>query len=130
MKHTLTIIVSLTLAAFAGCESSSIDVAPPTVSRQIVAFQATWCGACQRDKPTLAQIEKSVPVTRIDSDAHPEMVQQYGITALPTYILYRDGQEIGRTSQIQELQQWLSATNGVASAHPEPRQTARFSQVP
>ena len=106
MKRILTIIV-LTLTAFAGCESPSIVEPPPTAARQIVAFQATWCRPCQRDKPALAQIEQTVPVARIDSDAQPDLVQQYGIDALPTYLLYIDGQQVLRTSEIEVLSLFL-----------------------
>ena len=107
MKIILTIAVSLALTVFAGCESPSIVEPPQTGARQIVAFQATWCRACQQDKPALAQIEQTVPVTRIDSDAQPDLVRQYGIDALPTYLLYMDGREVLRTSDMRVLSRFL-----------------------
>jgi phage FluMu gp28-like protein len=68
VKILLTIAVSLALALLPGCEGPSVVEPPQTGARQLVAFGATWCRACQQDKPALAQIEQTVPTTRIDSD--------------------------------------------------------------
>jgi thioredoxin-like negative regulator of GroEL len=48
-----------------------------------------------------------VPVTRIDSDTQRDLVQQYGIDALPTYLLYVDGREVLRTSEMRVLTRFL-----------------------
>lgn len=107
VKFPLTIIVSLALALLPGCESRSLIEPPQNGARQIVAFQATWCRPCQQDKPALAQIEQTVPVTRIDSDTQRDLVQEYGIDALPTYLLYVDGREVLRTSEMRVLSRFL-----------------------
>lgn len=107
MKILLTIAAFVALALLPGCESPSLVEPPQRGARQIVAFQAAWCRACQQDKPSLAQIEQTVPVTRIDSDASPDQVQQFGIEALPTYLLYMEGREVLRTSDMRELSRFL-----------------------
>jgi thiol-disulfide isomerase/thioredoxin len=107
VKILLTIAVSLALTAFAGCESPSLVEPPQTGARRIVAFQATWCAPCRRDKPALAEIEQTVPVTHIDADAQPDLVRQHGIDAFPTYILYLDGREVLRTSDMGVLSRFL-----------------------
>ena len=104
---SLVTIAILALALLPGCESPSIVEPPQLGVRQIVAFEATWCRACQQNKPALAQIEQSVPVTHIDSDASPALVQQYGIYELPTYILYMDGREVLRTSDMRVFSRFL-----------------------
>lgn len=111
MKSLFAIMV-LTLALLTGCESSAIpgpDRESRQESRQIVAFQATWCAPCQRDKPTLAQIEQSVPVTRYDADQSPDLVRQYGVNAFPTYICYQGNAEVLRTSDIRELNRFITS---------------------
>jgi thiol-disulfide isomerase/thioredoxin len=120
VKHLLTTAV-LTLAAliFAGCESSfDLETAPepapivvpepapqpaPVERRQILAFTAKWCGACQADKPELATLDSEIEIIRIDADQRPDLVQQYGVTALPTYIVMRDGREVERDCSLSKI---------------------------
>lgn len=122
MKHIIPIAV-LTLAVLAGCESS-FDVTPtpepapilvpaPVERRQVFAFQATWCGACQQDKPELARLDSEIEIVRIDADQHPDLVEEFGVTALPTYVVMKDGREverdcnIGRIIQALKFWRWL-----------------------
>ena len=120
MKFYLSIAV-LTLAALTcvGCESSlDLGTAPepapivtpepapqpvPVERRQILAFTATWCGACQQDKPELAKLDSELEIIRIDADQRPDLVQQYGVTALPTYIVLRDGQVVERDCSLSKI---------------------------
>ena len=120
MKHLLTIAV-LTLATLfiGGCESS-FDVEPqpapilnpapepqpepaPVERRQVFAFQATWCSPCQQDKPELAKLDSEIEIVRIDSDQRPDLVQQFGVTALPTYIVMKDGREVERDCSLAKI---------------------------
>jgi thioredoxin 1 len=78
---------------------------PDSVVRlKLVVFYATWCGPCQRAKPIVAQIEATgVEVVRIDIDASPNLVEKYNISSVPTLILYRDGKEVARTHDAQDI---------------------------
>lgn len=58
-----------------------------------VYFTAGWCAPCQRMKSTTwadnivrQAMEKYVPV-KVDVDAEPALVEQFGIRAMPTYII-------------------------------------------
>lgn len=119
MNRIVTIIV-LTLAALTqGCESSFdgepnsapiLAPAPepqpepaPVERRQVLAFQATWCGPCQQDKPELAKLDADIEIIRIDADQRPDLVQQYGVTALPTYIAMKNGREVERDCSLSKI---------------------------
>lgn len=114
MKHLLTTAV-LTLAALfiVGCESSvdpgtAPEPAPivtpqPVERRQILAFQAKWCGACQADKTELATLDPEIEIVRIDADQRPDLVQQYGVTELPTYIVLKNGQIVERDCSLSKI---------------------------
>jgi thioredoxin 1 len=70
----------------------------------MLAFTASWCGPCQRQKPLVAQIcSAGVDVRIYDVDKNPEMARQYGITAVPTYILYVNGRKPLRTHDANEI---------------------------
>jgi thioredoxin 1 len=49
--------------------------------------------------PILDEVEKEYPdltITRVDIDSDKDMVQQYNIQSVPTYIILKDGVEVDR----------------------------------
>ena len=54
-----------------------------------------WCGPCKVQSKTLeemtAEIPETVSVGKIDVTAAPSAAAEYGISAIPTLILFRDG---------------------------------------
>jgi thioredoxin 1 len=82
------------------------QVSPPAPRAHIrvLVFAASWCGPCQRQKPIVAAIRATgVEVQVIDIDADPAMARQYGVTEVPTLILYFDGQQILRTNDANTI---------------------------
>jgi thiol-disulfide isomerase/thioredoxin len=64
-------------------------VQPPAKRPVLLVFTASWCGACQRQRPVLAEIRATgAEVNVYDVDENPAMAQEYGVTILPTYILH------------------------------------------
>ena len=68
----------------------------------LVEFFATWCPHCQRMAPIVEEIREllagTAEVVQIDVDKYQEYVQEAGVEAMPTFIIYRDGQEMWRHS--------------------------------
>ncbi len=71
----------------------------------LVDFYATWCGPCQMMAPILEQVgqrlQGRLKVVKIDSDRYPQLASQYQIQALPTLVLFRQGQVIKRIEGVQ-----------------------------
>src|SRR5207248_10779155 len=62
----------------------------------LVDFWAEWCGPCRMLAPTIEKIADAyagkVKVGKLDTDANREIAMKYGISAIPTVILFRGGQ--------------------------------------
>ncbi len=63
-------------------------------------FTATWCGPCQIQKPILEQLEgelgDKVEFKMVDVDQNNALAGKYGISAVPTLIIEKDGEIIKR----------------------------------
>ncbi|MFQ6048988.1 MAG: thioredoxin [Phycisphaerae bacterium] len=62
----------------------------------LVDFWADWCMPCKALAPTMDELANEyagrVKVTKVDTDAHRNLAVRYNITAIPTIILFQDGQ--------------------------------------
>lgn len=66
----------------------------------LVDFFATWCSHCVTQAPILDEVadrlEGRAQVAKLDIDKARSIAQQYGVTGVPTLILFQDGVEIER----------------------------------
>ncbi|CAI5478675.1 unnamed protein product [Closterium sp. Yama58-4] len=66
----------------------------------LVDFYATWCGPCKHMAGVLQSLSHrllaSVKIVKIDTEKYPALASQYGITALPTIVLFRHGRPVDR----------------------------------
>jgi thioredoxin 1 len=62
----------------------------------LVDFWAEWCGPCRMLAPTIEKLADSyagkVKVGKLDTDSNRDTAMKYGISAIPTVILFKDGQ--------------------------------------
>jgi thioredoxin 1 len=67
---------------------------------KLIDFTAKWCGPCRVMKPTLESVATEyagrLEITHVDVDEEPVVAQQYNVRSMPTYVLVRDGREVGR----------------------------------
>ena len=78
----------------------------------LVEFFASWCPHCQRMMPIVAQIKEllagQVDVYQFDIDKNAELASSVGADSVPTFIIYRNGEEVWRESGEIEGQVLLS----------------------
>ena len=64
----------------------------------MVDFFATWCGPCLAMKPIFhefaAEYQDRVAFGSLDTDESPNASRKYGIRAIPTVMVFRDGQKV------------------------------------
>ena len=62
----------------------------------LVDFWAEWCGPCKMIAPVLEEVAAErtgqVVVGKVNIDEAPELAQRFGITAIPTLIVFKNGQ--------------------------------------
>lgn len=66
----------------------------------LIDFYAPWCGPCQMMAKILeqvnAQMKQQLRVVKINTDNYPDLATQYEIHALPTLVLFKNGQPVDR----------------------------------
>ena len=75
----------------------------------LVEFYADWCGPCQMMVPILeqvnAQLQNRLRVVKIDTEKYTMLASQYQITALPTLVLFKQGQPVERIEGVMLAEQ-------------------------
>ncbi|KAF2103377.1 thioredoxin domain-containing protein [Rhizodiscina lignyota] len=59
---------------------------------------ATWCGPCKVIAPQVVKfsdVYSNAKFYKLDVDEVPDVAQELGIRAMPTFVLFKDGEKVG-----------------------------------
>lgn len=80
----------------------------------VVDFFGEYCGPCRQLKPVLALLAEELGATAkivtVDVAANSKLVNDYGISAVPTVLVIRNGKEVHRMlgiGSLAELREFL-----------------------
>ena len=65
----------------------------------LVDFWAPWCGPCQMLGPVIEELSKEmkdVKVGKVNVDDNGELAGQFGVSGIPTMILFKDGKMVDK----------------------------------
>ncbi|MDP3333769.1 MAG: thioredoxin family protein [Methylococcaceae bacterium] len=95
----------LTGLSFAGEEAftqAAFDQLQKDGKPILVAIHADWCPTCRAQAPIVSKLIKqdefqAINALRVDFDQQKEVVKEFKATAQSTLIVFKGGQEVGRS---------------------------------
>ncbi|MEM6448865.1 MAG: thioredoxin [Cyanobacteria bacterium P01_D01_bin.105] len=87
----------------------------------LVDFYADWCGPCQMMAKILGdvgtELKGEVKIVKIDTEKYPEIASKHSIHALPTLVLFKDGQPVDRIEGVLTADQLTGRVRGALSGN-------------
>lgn len=67
---------------------------------KLMDYWAPWCNPCKIMDPVLEELEKELAgkfeMEKINVDESPGKAAEFGVMGIPTYVIIKDGKEVGR----------------------------------
>jgi thioredoxin 1 len=81
----------------------------------ITDFWATWCGPCRMQSPVIEELSEendAVKFTKMDVDANPKTPETFGIMAIPTLVIKKDGKVVDKLTGFHSKAQLAKILDG------------------
>ncbi|MFT4670045.1 MAG: thioredoxin 1 [Flavobacteriaceae bacterium] len=83
----------------------------------VVDFWAAWCGPCRMVGPIIDEISKDYDgravVGKVDVDANQEFAAKYGVRNIPTVLMFKGGELVGRQVGVAPKATYAEAIDGL-----------------
>ena len=76
----------------------------------LLDFWATWCGPCQMIAPVLEEIAEEnehLLLAKVNVDEEPELAIRYGISSIPTVLVFEGGVKTAQVIGFRKKQELL-----------------------
>lgn len=70
----------------------------------LVDFWASWCGPCMMLSPIVEQLSETHKVGKVNVDEQMELAQRYGITSIPSLLVFKGGKLVNQSLGYQSLE--------------------------
>jgi thioredoxin 1 len=85
----------------------------------LVDFWAEWCMPCRMIAPTIEEVAKEyagkVKVGKVDTDANRDVSMKFGISAIPTIMLFHNGEVVHKFVGLTKKEEFESELDKVLS---------------
>jgi len=75
----------------------------------LIDFFATWCGPCKMLSPILETVQDEIKdeatIMKLDIDENLEVAKKFGVMSVPTMIIFKNGEEVGRLIGLRQKNQ-------------------------
>ena len=83
----------------------------------LVDFWAAWCGPCRMVGPVIEEIsteyDGKAVVGKLDVDANQEFAAKYGVRNIPTVLMFKGGEVVGRQVGVAPKNVYTEAIDGL-----------------
>lgn len=76
----------------------------------LLDFWAVWCGPCQMIAPTIHEISEEradIVVGKVNVDEEPALAMRFGISSIPTLLVFKGGEIAGKAVGLRSKAQLL-----------------------
>ena len=77
----------------------------------LVDLYADWCGPCQMLSPTIEEIaisQSNIKVCKINVDEQTPLAIKYGVSTIPTLLVFKNGQVVNKSVGVIPKEKILS----------------------
>lgn len=81
----------------------------------LVDFYADWCGPCRMVAPTVEEISAErtdINVVKVNVDNSPELAIRYGVSSIPTLIVFKGGEPKAKAVGVKTKAQLIDMIDG------------------
>ncbi len=80
----------------------------------LVDFWAVWCGPCRMLSPVVDEIAEeggNFVIAKVNVDENPEIARQYAISAIPTLLVFKNGELKNKSVGVISKEEILNLLN-------------------
>lgn len=91
--------------------TARFEATKETNKLMVIDFTAAWCGPCRHMEPTIKEFAarfKDVEFIKIDVDELMDVAREYGVEAMPTFILMKNGKVVDKVVGARREEMFLS----------------------